>query len=82
MSTADPAGTMNAYDLAVKRMENAQKRLDEAEIELDDANSEYENAEANLAAHESKLGIPLPQYRGAPANADGSDHEHPLPADR
>ena len=58
---------MNAYEQAVKRFNAAVRNQAIATAEADAmvraADDEWEAAQANLAAHESSPGIPLPEYR-------------------
>jgi hypothetical protein len=54
---------VNAYELALEWMEYARTRLAKAEDELSEAEDMMAAAEKNLGEHESRPGIPLPQYR-------------------
>jgi hypothetical protein len=70
---------VNDYEQAVQRFQAAMDNWRQAKAALDAAEQECEQANANLAAHESAPGVPLPQYRpgyglascGHPADEDG-----------
>lgn len=58
---------MNPYEEACERFSKAVRDYSiaraEAEAILAAADAEWEAAEKNLRAHESRPGIPLPEYR-------------------
>src|SRR5580704_11049575 len=69
ISTAHQGDRMNEYEQAAERFNNAVRNhaiiKAKAEEMIREADEEWENANANLAAHESSPGIPLPQYRSS-----------------
>lgn len=63
MTTTEATQDINLYDQACARFEAARAAYNEARLALVRAERELDDAEENLRQHESRPGIPLPEYR-------------------